>query len=254
MIFWTVLVSHLIKEIWYWRSRVDENNVNKDQKWIIPSNKFPLMGDVSSAEKDPLVINARLAGDWTLSTKHQHRVFEKDFLKVQCAIFDSFIIHINVCISYEQKNQNGFFSLPVSSGCARQLSSALTVLKLPPHFVHFGFFKVQLWLQRLDLREIRNRTLTCAATTARAVETSRTFLVSSFSRSLWAWAFSCSRTSCACLCWSFSWLASLRESRNTRISPFFIMISSSTSFSWDKNISILHKMIAILCTWHSFIL
>lgn len=62
----------------------------------------------------------------------------------------------------------------------------------------------------------------------------RTFLDSSFSRSLWAWAFSFSRASWVCRCCSFSWLASFRESRNTRISPFFIRISSSTSFSWVR--------------------
>lgn len=158
---------------------------------------------------------------------------KKDFLKVQCAISDvRLLIHLLIGVLKDKhKKQNG--CLLVTCGCAGHLSSALAALKLPPHLVHFGFFEVQLRLKRLDLREIR-RTLRGLRANPRAVETLRTFLVSSFSRSVWAWAFSLSRASCACLCWSFSWLAVLRESRKTRISPFFIRISSSTSFSWEE--------------------
>lgn len=143
-------------------------------------------------------------------------------------------------ISLEDK-QKRILHLHVSCRCAGLLSSALNALKFPSHFIHLGFFKVQLWLQRLHLQQ-NKRLVGCnecftGPITIHSVRLSvkavcRTFLDSSFSRSLWAWAFSFSTASWVCRCCSFSWLACFRESRKTRISPFFIRISSSTSFSW----------------------
>lgn len=137
---------------------------------------------------------------------------------------------LSLPFSLEDK-QKGKLHLHVSCRCAGLLSSALSALKFPSHFIHLGFFKVQLWLQRLHLQ--RSKHLAgCNECFSGSVRLCRTFLESSFSRSLWAWAFSFSRVSWVCRCCSFSWLACFRESRRTRISPFFIRISSSTSFSW----------------------
>ncbi len=139
---------------------------------------------------------------------------------------------LSLSLSLEDK-QEGKLHLHVSCRCAGLLSSALSALKSPSHFIHLGFFKVQLWLQRLHLQ--RSKHLAgCKDCFSGSVRLCRTFLESSFSRSLWAWAFSFSRVSWVCRCCSFSWLACFSESRRTRISPFFIRISSSTSFSWVR--------------------
>lgn len=58
-----------------------------------------------------------------------------------------------------------------------------------------------------------------------------TFLLSSFSLSLCSWCLWVSSSIWACLWASFSCWAPFRESLSRRISPFFNMISSSTSFN-----------------------